>query len=124
MEAMGRLIENAIQNCNVFSFQSMAIVVNSMADLGVKNPVLFTNVSKNLLRKDRKMNPPEQKEYQAFLQPIDCAQFMTAFCRSEIFDHDLFYLLQHNFMIFNNQSSETLITMYCAHQTWVQYMKE
>ena len=70
------------------------------------------------------MNPPDQVEYTAFLEPIDCAQLMTAFCRSEIFDHETLYLLQHNFMLGKKQSSETLITMYCAHQTWVQHMKQ
>ena len=49
---------------------------------------------------------------------------MTAFCRSEMFDNELFYMLKLNFMMKmeNEINSETLITMYCAHQTWSQYM--
>ena len=64
-----------------------------MADLGVKNEKLFTNVGKVLLRKERRNNPDIQEQYKPFLEPIDCAMFMTAFCRTEVFDNEVLYLL-------------------------------
>ena len=48
---------------------------------------------------------------------------MTAFCRTEVFDLDVLYLLQLNFELGIDQNFETLVTMYCAHQSWIQYMK-
>ena len=108
-DAMGALIKNTIENCQNFSPQSLAIVCNSLADLGVKNDALFAKVNQTLL------TTSDSK-----LRPIDCAQFMTAFARLGFLNEELFIFLENHYNMHmlttkNAISSETHITMLCAH---------
>ena len=102
---MELLIKKTINNCHQYSSQSLAIICNSLADLGVKNDALFQTVKDQLLQSN-----------EDHLYPIDCAQFMTAFTRTGFYDLELYFHLE---LIFKKQidqvNSETLITMYCAH---------
>lgn len=55
------------------------------------------------------------------LKPVDCAQFLTAFARLEIFDFEVFEALERNF--FHNidkAEGETLVTMFLAHSALSQ----
>ena len=61
------------------------------------------------------------------MEAIDCAQFMTSFCRIGIFDINLFYLLEMNVLKHLKANHvqddvETLITLFCAHQAWNKFM--
>jgi hypothetical protein len=92
-----------------------------LADLGVKNEKLFASVTKAMVKKEHKLNPPEQPEYQTFLKPIDCAMLMTAFCRTKVFDPEMMDLLIRNFK--GEINFESAVTMYCAHLAWIHYFK-
>ena len=37
INAMGKLVNHTLENMNKFSYQSLSIICNSLADLGVKN---------------------------------------------------------------------------------------
>ena len=53
------------------------------------------------------------------LSPLDCAQFMTAFCRVKLFDPELFEVLEHCFTKrIDEATGETLVTMFVSHASW------
>ena len=56
MSAMSKLVNYALENINRFSYHSLSIVCNSLADLGVKNQALFTKIAQNLKNEDRHKN--------------------------------------------------------------------
>ena len=91
------------------------MICSAMADLGIRNHTFFNKVSELMISKHTN------------LKAIDCAQIMTSFCRLELYDRELFYLLQNNFYAGikeGNVNSQTLITMFIAHQSWSQYMAD
>jgi hypothetical protein len=97
----------------------LAIICNSLADLGVKNDTLFAEIAKVLYIRYEEMNSGFDSGSQ-IVKPIDCAQFLTAFSRNQFFDDDLFKMIGQMFERTierekNGINSETLVTMYCAH---------
>jgi hypothetical protein len=96
--------------------QTLGVVCNSIADLGIKNEAFYEKVKKVVADQGSR------------LQALDCAQIMTAFCKIGLFDNELFYLLEKQF--YNDLISESkvslqsVITMYCSHQSWSTYMVE
>lgn len=91
----------------MFSNQSLAIVCNSLAMLGVKNKALLEQVKERLLN-----------ESPSNLKPVDISQFLTAYCRAGYFDEKVICMLEDMFldkMREGNVDQETLITTYCAH---------
>ena len=91
------------------------MICSGMADLGVRNQTFFTKVSELMNQKHN------------HLKAIDCAQIMTAYCKLEMYDRELFYMLENNFysrMKQDRVNSTTLITMFLAHQNWSQYMAD
>lgn len=74
--------------------------------------------------------PAVQKTPKASLQnltPLDCAQFLTAFCRVKYFEGnlDLFECLERYFIRnIDRASGETLVTMFISHAAWAQHMIE
>lgn len=98
-------------------------MLNSVADLEVRNEVLFGKIKTKILGEVDKDNYA--------LSAIDAAQIMTAFCKLDFFDNELFYYLQECFFDEISQvkqaqekgvqptkttlTPESLITMFCAH---------
>jgi len=64
----------------------MAVICSSFTDLGVKNEAFFEKVKASLLNRGP-----------GVIKPIDCAQIMTSFCKLNLHDNELFYLLEKNF---------------------------
>jgi len=85
------LIKQSIKRSQDFKLQTLAVIMNSLADLDIANPTLLHIVKQILLAKIDENAPivqvPKGKEIQpnsAQLMPKDCAMFMTSFCRSKI----------------------------------------
>ena len=114
--SMTLLIEKTIDQMNMFSNQSLAIVCNSLATLGVQTKALLVDVKERLLNES-----PNN------LKPVDISQFLTAYCRAGFFDEQVIYMLEQIFlnkMRAGPVDQETLITVYCAHQEWTKYFFE
>lgn len=102
--------------------QTLAVITNSLALLDIKNATIFTIV-KNILLKD--FLEDNMDELVRKLQPIDCAQFMTAYCRVGIFDLELFEVLEMAFIKrIDEASGESCVTMFTSHANWCVDMVE
>ena len=72
--------------------QTLAVVLNSFAELDVSNPTLL-EISKQILLKkiDLKATAPDGKTLirdvrETSLKPMDSAMFMSAYSRAEVFN--------------------------------------
>ena len=91
-----KLIKQTIIKAQTFNTQTLAVVLNSLADLDIHNPTLLT-ISKELiiqkfdegqLASEQGLTiegPPLNKDTKDELRPLSCAQFMTAFARAKMF---------------------------------------
>ena len=119
---MESLIKVTIKNANEYKLQSLAVIANSLGQLDIKNQTIFT-IIKNIILKEHLDGNTEGLLDK--LKPIDCAQFMTAFCRVSMFDLELFEALEGVFVKKIDQTSaETLVTMFTSHAAWSQNLIE
>lgn len=102
--------------------RSLAVIVNSFAELDVINPTLL-GITREIL-----LNQVDQKAEHLTsvqdLQPIDCAQFMTAYCRANMFSEVvLFEALEAQFLRrIDEVEGTTIVTMFCAHASWANHL--
>ena len=121
-DALEGLIKTTIQNASTYNIKSLAVISNSLAILEIQNTTVF-KIIKNVILKDflegKTTNQVET------LEPIDCAQLMTAYCRVKIFDLDLLQTLEEVFLQkIEKAEGETLVTMFNSHANWAQNMIE
>lgn len=93
-----------------------------MGRLDINNTTVFTIIKEIVLKNHNNKDLSLTEK----LKPIDCAQFMTAFCRVGFFeDQELFEVLEQVFLArIEEASGETLVTIFTAHASWAQSMIE
>lgn len=112
-EAIVSIMKLTIKNCEEWRLQSLAVIANSLSKLEIKNITVFNVLKGSLLRK---ANPESTDQDFLDLTTLDCAQFLTAFARVNIYDFELFEALERVFLKQIDQANgETLVTMYNAH---------
>lgn len=123
------IIKQSILQCEKFPVQSIAIVCNALADLGINNQNLFTKVKEVLMT--RLFPSGGERLAGDAVKAIDSATIMTAYCRLNLYDNELFYSLESVFFDESKQqltpteiTAKSLVTMYCAHQTWASFVMD
>jgi len=111
--------------------QTLAIILNSFAELEVSNPTLLAISKQILLAKiDTKAvsadGQPLITTEKPSLSPVDCAMFMSAFSRAEFFDD---VALQESLIScfierIHEADAPTTLTMMNAHSAWCHHMIE
>ena len=117
-------MKGSIRRAHEFNLKTLAVIVNSFAELDVTNPTLMAIVKEVVLRHcDTKSNRPIDENSHTLL-PIDCAQFMTAFARCEMFQEvDLFETIENAFIQrIDEAEGVTLATMFNAHAAWANHV--
>ncbi|CDW89579.1 UNKNOWN [Stylonychia lemnae] len=118
--ALESLIRITIRDCETYNHQSLAVILNALAKLEIKNMTIFNIVRALLLRQ---AHPESTNQTFHTITTVDCAQFMTAFAKVEIFDFELFESLESVFLSQIDQArGETLVTMYLSHGALSQDM--
>lgn len=131
-----RLIEQSIRRAQDFKMQSLAVIVNALADLDIANPTLLEVVKQILLRKIDVLSTTALSEVPAAgkhkpampdasqLSPQDCAMFMTAYTRNKQFDAvDLLQSLENSFLLrIDEANGPTLATMFNSHAAWCHHV--
>jgi len=85
------LLKQSIKRADNFSMQTLAVILNSFAELDISNATLLTISKQILLQKidSKALNAHGQPlitTEKPSLTPVDCAMFMAAFSRAEVFD--------------------------------------
>ena len=125
------LLKQTIRRADTFKLQSLAVILQSFAELDISNPTLLT-ISKQILlwKSDSKAvsadGQPLITQEKHVLTPIDCAMFMSAFSRAEFFDD---VALQESLMNcflerIEQADGPTTVTMLNAHSAWCHHMIE
>eukprot|EP00347_Sterkiella_histriomuscorum_P015889 403355301 len=117
-EVIESVMKLTIRHISDWKLQSLAVIANSLSKLEIKNPTVFNILKQHLLNK---ANPESTDQDFLDLSTLDCAQFLTAFARVELFDFELFEALERVFLQQIDQANgETLVTMYNAHASFAQ----
>ena len=119
-------MKGSIRRAHEFDMKTLAVVVNSFAELDVTNPTLMTIAKELVLRHcDTKSDRPIEKDDNSEnILPVDCAQYMTAFARCRMFQEvDLFETLENAFIQrIDEADGVTLATMFNAHAAWANHI--
>ena len=123
------LIKETIKRAEKFEMQTLAVILNSLAALDISNPTLLTICKHILLQKiDAKATLADGEPLitveRPTLKPIDCAMFMAAFSRAEIFDDPA---LQESLLAcfierVDEADGETVVTILNAHAEWCHHI--
>lgn len=105
---------------------TLGTVLHSYAKLDIRNKTLFSIAKAHLLRLRGQMENPTTTDQESLsqaqkqllsLKPVDCAQFLTAFARVEMFDFELFEFLELQLLKdIQEANGQTLVTVLLAHQ--------
>lgn len=119
-DCLEMLLKESIKQSGDMKLRSLAVVLNSFAELDVTNPTLLTITREILLRSIDYKGPGSEVQE---LLPIDCAQFMTAYCRAKMFqEFNLMEALESQFVSqIDRADGPTTVTMFCAHAAWADH---
>ena len=115
------LLKQSIRTASDMKLKSLAVVVNSFAELDVTNPTLLTITKEILLKSVDTKSEHVLKPLD--LEPMNCAQYMNAFCKGNMMNEvDLFETLESQFVRhIDLADGPTIVTMLCAHAMWVAH---
>ena len=125
-ECVETLLKQSIRCASEMKLHSLSVVVNSFAELEVTNPTLLAitrEILLNSIDKKRDQNNMQGKHQPQELMPVDCAQFLTAYARANMFEEiDLFESLEAQFIDrIDEADGPTIVTMFCAHAAWAAH---
>jgi hypothetical protein len=119
------LLKLSIQRADTMKLLTLATVINSFAELEITNPTLLSITKEILLNTiDRKSNieDPMMLAKSEDIKPNEITQFMTAFCRAQIFDVHLMEALESQFISQIDQAeAPSLVTMFTSHGAWAAH---
>ena len=121
------LLKQSIHRADQFSLQTLAVVLNSFAELEVSNPTLLAISKQTILSRIDRLSAASSlvtKQENSNLSPIDSAMFMSAFSRAEFFgDPALQESLMNCFMDrVDEADGPTTVTILNAHAAWFHHM--
>ena len=125
-------LKQSIRRADKLPMQTLAVILNSFAEMEVSNPTLLEISKQVLLQKiDSKAVSPNgmpliNDSEKASLSPVDCAMFMAAFSRAEVFgDPALQESLIACFMDrIHEADGPTTVTLLNAHAAWCHHIIE